>query len=108
MKCIFHNFFMVKRLFKLSTLCVPNAIYTGHYYNDTYHGHAVDLIQSQLQQLLITTLSHQFERRLLETRLALEQQRGYVSDTLKRRREKKKGGRMDGWMDECIDVWMNR
>lgn len=59
------------------------------YCNVTYCCHAVDLIQSQLQQLLITTLSHQFECRLLEAQLVLEQQGGYMSDTLER---KKKGG----------------
>lgn len=56
--------------------------------NDTYCSHHVDLIQSQLQQCLITTLSHQFERRLLQTRLAVEQQAGYMADTLERQRER--------------------
>lgn len=57
-------------------------------YADTYCGHAVDLIQSQLQQLLIATLSHQFECRLLEAQLVLEKQGGYVSDTLERKKER--------------------
>lgn len=61
-------------------------------HNDTYRGHAVDLIPSQLQQLLVSALSHQLECGLLEARLALEQQACYMSDALEREREK--GGEM--------------
>lgn len=64
-------------------------------HNDTYRGHAVDLIPSQLQQLLVSTFSHQLECGLLEARLALEQQACYVSDALERER------------DERMNVWMN-
>ena len=71
--------------------------------NDTYCSHAVDLIQSQLQQLLITTLCHQFECRLLVARLVLEQQSGYVSDTLERKRERGREGK-----DRCVDKWMKK
>lgn len=63
------------------------------YYNDTYCAHAVDLIKSQLKQLLVTAFRHQFQCRLQEAWLILEQQGSYVSNTLKKReRETDLGG----------------
>lgn len=58
------------------------------YYSDTYCAHAVDLIKSQLKQLLVTAFRHQFQCRLQEAWLILEQQGSYVSNTLKKRERK--------------------
>lgn len=51
-------------------------------HNVTYCIHAVDLIQSLLQELLIAALGHQLECRLQEALPVLEQQGGYISDAL--------------------------
>lgn len=68
---------------KCKNICIKNHEHPSgrslsqHMY--TYRWHAVDLIQSQLQQLLIATFGHQLECRLLKARLVLEQQGGNVS-----------------------------
>lgn len=59
--------------------------------NDTHCGHAVDLLQSLTQQLVVAALGHQLERGM-QVELVLEQERGDVSDTLERESERKDGG----------------
>lgn len=63
-------------------------------HNVTYCIHAVDLIQSLLQELLIAALGHQLECRLQEALPVLEQQGGYISDALEGK--KAMGGGVNG------------
>lgn len=78
---------------KQTPLCLHLNTNSPDYYNDTYCAHAVDLIKSQPKQLLVTAFRHQFQCRLQEAWLILEQQGSYVSNTLKKReRETDLGG----------------
>ena len=92
---------MIKNIFKLlfkwqTLLNLDRSVDAADFYTDTYCAHAVDVAQSQLQQLFITAFRHQFECRLQEARLVLEQQVCYVSDALKEEGKVGVGGQRDG------------